>query len=134
MTIKIVLLCSILGMVSGRTFAQNSDNIDYIKKVEKYRRIKIAGTTLTALGSVLFVVGTITIYNSSAEDLFYTESKSTDAGVACFFAGNIALAGGIPLWIIGANNQNKYSKLAQQVNVRINASPKQSTLSLTYRF
>ena len=134
MTIRIVLLCCILGMLTEHTFAQNSSNIDYVKKVEKYRRMKIAGASLTVLGSVLFVVGTVTIYNSTVEDLFYTESKSTDAGVACFFAGNVALAGGIPLWIIGANNQNKYSKLAQKVNVRINASPKQSTLSLTYRF
>ena len=134
MTIKIVLLCCILGMLTGPTFAQTSNNIDYIKKVEKYRRMKIAGITLTALGSVLFVAGTITIYNSSAEDLFYTESKSTDAGVACFFAGNIALAGGIPLWIVGANNQNKYSKLAQQVIVKINATPRSQGLTFTYRF
>jgi hypothetical protein len=134
MTIRIVLLCCILGMLTGRTFAQNSNNIDYAKKVEKNRRMKIAGTTLTVLGSVLFVAGTITILNSTAEDLFYTESKSTDAGVACFFAGNIALAGGIPLWIIGANNQKKYSKLAQQVNVKINATPRSQGLTLTYRF
>jgi hypothetical protein len=134
MIIRIVLLCCILGMLTGRTFAQNSNNIDYVKKVEKYRRMKIAGTTLTVLGSVLFVAGTITILNSTAEDLFYTESKSTDAGVACFFAGNIALAGGIPLWIIGANNQKKYSKLAQQLNVKISAAPRQPTLTLTYRF
>jgi hypothetical protein len=134
MTIKIVLLCCILGMLTGPTFAQNSNNIDYVNKVEKYRRMKIAGTTLTVLGSVLFVAGTITILNSTAEDLFYTESKSTDAGVACFFAGNIALAGGIPLWIIGAKNQKKYSKLAQQLNVKINGAPRQPTLTLTYRF
>src|SRR5688572_3023181 len=102
MKIKILVLCTILGMLSERTFAQNSGNIDYVKKVEKYRRMKIAGTTLTVLGSVLFVVGSITIINSSSEYLFYEESKSTDAGVACFFAGQVALIGGIPLWTIGA--------------------------------
>ena len=134
MTIRIVLLCCILVMLTGPTFAQNSSNIDYVKKVEKYRRLKIAGASLTVLGSVLFVVGTVTIYTSTVEDLFYTESKPTDAAMACFFAGNIALAGGIPLWIIGANNQNKYSKLAQKVNVKINATPRSHGLTLTYRF
>jgi hypothetical protein len=94
MTIKIVLLCCILGMLTGRTFAQNSNNIDYVKKVEKYRRMKIAGTTLTVLGSVLFVAGTITILNSTAEDLFYTESKSTDAGVAFFLLVILLSLGG----------------------------------------
>ncbi len=132
MTIKIVLLCSILGMLTGRTFAQNSDNIDntdYVKKVEKYRRMKITGTTLTIMGSVLCALGTVVMVHSTVED-----GEPSDAGVATLVAGHIAFATGIPLWIIGSNNQKKYSKLAQQVNVRINATPRSQGLTLTYRF
>ena len=129
MTIKIVLLCSILGMLSGRTFAQNSENIDYVKKVEKYRRMKITGTTLTIMGSVLCAVGTVVMIHDTVD-----EGEPSDAGVATLVAGHIAFASGIPLWIIGSNNQKKYSKIAQQVNVRINTTPRSHGLTLTYRF
>ncbi|HEY5918562.1 MAG TPA: hypothetical protein VIU13_14195 [Chryseolinea sp.] len=129
MIIKIVLLCSLLGMLTGRTFAQSSDNIDYVKKVEKYRRMKITGTTLTIMGSVLCAVGTVVMIHDTVD-----EGEPSDAGVATLVAGHVAFATGIPLWIVGSNNQKKYSKLAQQVNVRINATPRSHGLTLTYRF
>ena len=133
---RIVILCSILALMTGRAFAQNTNNLDYIKKVEKFRRMRNAGAGLTVVGSVLLVVGTVTVINSSVDELFYTESKTTDAGVASMVAGQICLGAGIPLWIVGANNHKKYSKLAQGhgLNVKINATPQSRGLTFTYRF
>jgi len=96
--------------------------------------MKNGGMALTIAGSVLFVAGTITIMNSTVEGMFYSESNSADAGAACFLAGNVALAAGIPLWIVGHNNEKKYRKNIQELSVKINTTPKSQGLTLTYRF
>lgn len=86
------------------------------------------------VGSVLLVAGTITVLNATVEEMFYVESENADIGVACMLAGQIGLCAGIPLWIVGANNQRKYSMKVQELTVMINASPQSHGLTLTYRF
>lgn len=136
--IRFIFLCALFGFLAGQTYAQRQqhsrEKIDYFKKVEKYRRMKNGGMTLTIMGSVLLVAGTITVLNSTVDEVFYTESKTADAGVACLVAGHISLAAGIPLWIVGANNHKKYFQKVQQLSVKINSTPQSQGLTLMYRF
>ena len=134
MTIRIIVLCSILALPNIRAFAQATDNINYVKKAEKYRNMRNWGIGLTAGGTVLFVVGTVLVMESTVDELFVSESKTADAGVAATMVGGVCLAGGIPLWIIGHNNHKKYSKLSQGLTVKINTGPQRCGLTLTYRF
>ena len=134
MTIKILGLCFVLALLNLRAFAQASDNIDYVKKSEKFRRMRNWGIGLTAVGTTLFVVGSVIIMESSVDELFYTESKTADAGAASTMIGGVCLGGGIPLWIIGHNNHKKYSKLSQGLTVKINSTPRSCGLTLTYHF
>jgi len=135
---KLIMLCTLFGFLAGQTYAQqqlqNQEKIDYFGKVEKYRRMKNSGIALTVVGSVLLAAGTITVLNATVEEMFYVESKSADIGVACMLAGQIGLGAGIPLWIVGANNQRKYSMKVQELTVKINATPQSHGLTLTYRF
>ena len=134
MTIRIIILCSVLALLNSHAFAQASENIDYVKKSEKFRHMRNWGIGLTAAGTTLFVVGTVLIMESTTEELFYTESKTSDFGVASTVIGGTCLAGGIPLWMIGHNNHKKYSKLSQGLTVKMNATPHSRGLTLTYRF
>jgi len=138
MTIRLIILCTLFGFLAGQTYAQqqpqSQEKIDYFGKVEKYRRMKNSGIALTVVGSVLLVAGTITVLNATVEEMFYVESDKADIGVACMLAGQIGLGAGIPLWIVGANNQKKYSKKVQELTVKINGTPQSHGLTLTYRF
>jgi hypothetical protein len=55
-------------------------------------------------------------------------------GAVLFVGGCVSLGVGIPLWIVGGVQQKKYSAKPQQLSVRINATPQNQGLTLTYRF
>ena len=65
---KIVILFTLVGLFSGRIYAQLNvpqesqklEKIDYIQKVEKYRKMRRAGSVLTVVGSILVVAGVAT--------------------------------------------------------------------------
>lgn len=137
MITKIVIICTILGLLNSRLCAQQNpepiEKIDYAAQVEKYRKMRNGGAVLTVLGSVLTVVGTVTFYNSM--NLFEESSESgMETGAICALAGYASLGAGIPLWIVGGVQHKKYSAKLQQISVRINATPQSQGLTLTYRF
>ena len=133
MTTKLVIICTVLGLLNSRLYVQQNteaiEKVDYAAQVEKYRKMKNVGTALTVVGSVLFVSGLVTMYN--ATDVY---DGILGTGAVLFVGGCVSLGAGIPLWIVGGVQQKKYSAKPQQLSVRINATPQNQGLTLTYRF
>ncbi len=129
---------SALLLLSGYTYAQQKtevvEKIDYLEKVEKYRKMRGTGATLTVIGSILAVVGTSTMVNNM--DLFTDEDNSSKyvTGMFCALAGYGMLGAGVPLWIVGGVQHKKYSAKAQELSVKINATPQSQGLTLSFRF
>jgi hypothetical protein len=48
MTIRIIILCSVLVLLNERVLAQASENIDYVKKSEKFSHMRNWGMGLTS--------------------------------------------------------------------------------------
>jgi hypothetical protein len=137
MTTKLVIICTVLGLLNSRLYAQQNtqaiEKVDYAAKVEKYRKMKSGGAALTVIGSVLVVAGMATMINSM-EDLYETDDTKATNGAICALVGYASLGAGIPLWIVGGVQHKKYSAKLKQVSVKINATPQSQGLTLTYRF
>jgi hypothetical protein len=140
MTRKIIILCVAIGLTDQLAYAQpstqqNSQNLklDYVAKVEKYRKMRGAGAALTVVGSILSIAGTVTALNNM--DLFDESNDSAYvAGTACALAGYGMLGAGIPLWIVGGVQHKKYSTKLQELSVKINSAGPAPGLTLRYRF
>lgn len=126
----IVIMCLFVGKAAAQNTQPSTDKLDYLKKVEKYRRMKITGVTLTVVGTVLTIVGTTTFLNTPIDE----EGHNLEAGALGMVVGQACIGAGIPLWIVGANNQKGYNKKLQQLTVKVNATPRAHGLTLTYRF
>src|SRR5688572_3225884 len=120
MNIKIVVFFIVSWMFVGKANAQqnaeaglnkDAERLNYVEKIEKYRRMKTTGATLTVAGSVLLIVGTVIFVDAPVTD---TEGHELESGLLCMIAGQAGLGAGIPLWIVGANNQKGYTKKLQQ--------------------
>lgn len=139
---KVLLLITFLSFVIVPSFAQiNSEKLVYLQKVEKYRRMKSTGATLTIGGSVLMVTGLIVLSNSSYEYVDYgngnTQERTTGnplAGAVIWIVGNASVGAGIPIWIIGKNNFRKYSNKLESVSIKVNTNPQYSGLTLACKF
>ncbi len=136
MTRKIIILFTMVYLLTGRMYAQQKTEvpvmIDYMQKVETYRKMRNAGTVLTAVGSVLAVAGTLKMSNLKSEGKYPNETTFTNGSV-CIIAGYMCLGAGLPLWIVGGINHKKYSKL-RGLSIKLNANPQAQGLTLTYRF
>lgn len=132
-----VLLCFFLCL-SAQCYAQiDQQKMLYLQKSEKYRKMKNTGRVLTVIGGALWVYGVVTIVNSVNTTNGGTSTSSNgDAqnGALAYLGGIAGLGAGIPLWIVGGYNQRKYEGKLQNLSVRINASPQNKGLTLTYRF
>ncbi len=135
---KTLVLILLLFSMSFVCYSQvDPQKMAYVKKSEKYRKMKNTGRVLTVLGGVLFVSGIVTlskssiIYNSNG-----TQSTIGNPGLGAleYLGGVAGLGAGIPLWIIGGHNQKKYDAKLQNLSVRFNATPQHKGLTLTYRF
>lgn len=132
---KLLTVVSFLFLIEIPTFAQeNPDKLQYLTKVEKYRKMKNTGTTLTVLGGVLFVGGYVAMINSSFNVWTGDESGNFEAGAVAYLLGAGGLGSGIPLWIVGANNHRKYKDKLEGHSVRLQLSTQSMGLTLTYRF
>jgi hypothetical protein len=113
----------------------------YAQRAEKYSRMKNTGATLTVAGSILLVVGVITLSNSSITTTSTsggpyqtTTTGNPGLGALAFLGGAVGLGVGIPFWIVGAKKQKRNERLFEQVSVRFNLTPQKQALSLTFRF
>src|SRR5258706_14897128 len=113
----------------------------YAGKVEKYRKMKGTGATLTVVGGILLVVGIATLVNATSNS--YTNSYGTTStstsnnaatGAVAYLLGLGGLGAGIPLWIVGAHQQRKYSKRLEAFTLRFNMNPQGKGLTLACRF
>ena len=127
--------------MSVQTFAQfDQDKLFYINKIEKYRKMKNTGTALTVAGGVLFVVGVATLVNTvqstttTGSSTQTTTSGNLELGLIGYFGGAACLGSGIPLWIIGAHSERKYTRKLEGAYVGFNLAPQKTGLTLTYRF
>jgi len=132
MNIKVLFLVFVFLSSKIPAIAQsNPDNLYYVEKSEKYRRMKNGGAVLTILGGVLVVAGIGTMLNS-IQILAPEQNDEYKTGQTLFMIGATSLGPGIPLWIIGTRNHRKYD--LGSASVRLNLSMQNTGLSLRYRF
>jgi len=136
MTRKLIILFTMVGLLTGHVYAQQKTEvpvkIDYLKKVETYRKMRNGGIVLTLVGSVLAVAGTVKMSNLKSEGKYPDETTFTNGSV-CIITGYMCLGAGLPLWIVGGISHKKYSKL-RDLSINLNATPQSQGLTLTYRF
>ncbi|HCW06495.1 MAG TPA: hypothetical protein DGG95_03910 [Cytophagales bacterium] len=116
----------------------NSDQAEFMFKLEKAKSLRSRGAALTIGGGVLLGVGIIVGLNSSETTTYnnntVTQQSSTGnlaLAELSFIAGNACLGVGIPLWIIGSN---RVKNLDRQQRVSISVSPAVNGLTLRCRF
>jgi hypothetical protein len=137
---KLLLLLSFFLFTVISSFAQHDpDKLFYFAKAEKYRRMKNAGTALTVGGTVLTVVGIVTLANSTDSNGAVGSTVANDAdniiaGAAVYLLGLGSLGAGIPLWIVGAHSERKYNRKLEDISVKFHVNPQRSGLTFTYRF
>ena len=142
MKAKTIVIVCLLLLVTFRMYAQvDSEKALYLTKVEKYRKMKNAGSALTVVGGIMLVTGVVILANSTIETIDYgngvTETNTTGhpvTGVLVAFGGAASLGAGIPLWTIGSRKQKQYENRLQGLSARFNVNPQSSGLTLTYRF
>jgi hypothetical protein len=139
---KTLLLFTFLVFLGAQAYAQQDpERMQYLQKVEKYHRMKRTGTTLTLMGSVLSVVGMVTIMNSSYETTYSsygspqtTSSRNPEAGIAAYLVGSACVGAGIPLWIVGGVNEGRYQRKLDALTVGASLNRGSAGLTLRYRF
>ena len=124
----ILLACIVSFNALGQMDPQK---LQYLKKVEKYRRVRNLGLVMVIAGTTMGVVGFTRIINSNSAN------PVSDKDVYLWVAGAPFFSAGIPLSIIGHNNMRKYEKRLQTnrgVSFNLMVNPRQQGLILTYRF
>lgn len=139
---KTFILLLFLAFTALQSVAQQDpEKLLYLKKVEKFRKMKNTGAALTVGGGILFVVGIVTLASSSTTTVSYgygnsysTTEGNPGAGLAAYLFGSAGLGAGIPLWIVGKNNLRKYTRKLESVSAGAQLNPQAPGLKLTYRF
>ena len=97
---------------------------------------KTWGQILTITGSAAVVIGLAMYNNSGQEDIVYTNggyyyhrNNEYDAGAALIGHGIVMTAIGVPFWIVGAHQYNRFTR-EQGLSFQM----KGAMGSLTYRF
>lgn len=103
------------------------------KQVEKYHKIKTAGTTLTLLGGVLFIAGVVTTSNNQP-DFWSDQPGNYAAGMGMMVLGGAGLGSGIPLWAVGAHYNRKYKSQLEGISVRVRVDRQSKGIGLIWRF
>lgn len=138
---KFLSALALLVFISVQSFAQRqdvgSDKMFYLAKSEKYRKMATTGTVLAVGGTILVIVGVVTLSNVETTYSSYgqtTTSGNIEAGIGAYLLGVAGLGSGIPLWIIGGINHHRYERKFENVSIGLNLTPQRSGVKLTYRF
>lgn len=127
---KFLLYFVLLFPLSFTSCAQEGDKkferIYYTEKAEKYKRMKAGGIFFSVAGTIA------AIYYVSIEPTNIDDKIAERMIAGTCAIGSLAL--GIPTWIVGATNQNKYKKKLENMSVSVRVSQRSSGLVLTYRF
>ena len=125
MNVKIVavIISILILLLSFSVNAQhNTDSSSYAKKAQRALATKRFGAGLTLLSTAAFIAGGI------------ITSNGNDDGVGIAMGAMAGTVIGIPIWLIGGANHRKFTRKAQGITIRVKATPRQSGLTLTYRF
>ena len=131
MPVRLTIVCTVLCLCAVSSYAQQAasqETIDYNKRAEAYRRMKTTGKILTVVGATVGVAGFIMVGSEGVD------AQTADVGSVFLAAGNVACAGGIPLWIVGSNKLKEYERKALEVSVKFNSATQRRGLSFVYRF
>ena len=131
MKTSICFFITILMLVTTQSYAQQRPaKADNLQEYEHARKLKNAGATLTVMGGVLMIVDGLTLRNSIRNG-----ESGGEVGFVCYVVGIGGLASGIPMMAVGSRNMKKYQqKTPDNLSVRINANPRSTGLTFTYRF
>ena len=133
---KTLTIISLLILISTQLFAQQDlDKSLYIRKAEKYRKMKNIGAILTIGGTALAIGGIVSLSSTSTnpsgnrvgDDIF-------PRGIFAFLFGSSAAGTGIPLWIVGAHAERKYKSKLENLSVKVNLNRQQMGFGLAYTF
>ena len=139
---KTLALLAFLIFTGMQSYAQlDGDKLLFLKKAEKYRRMKNTGMGLTLAGTVLSVVGIVTLINSTTTTYSYgnggtqtTNTGNAAGGALAYLLGAASVGTGVPLWIVGGINHGRYTRKLEAVSAQINLTPQSTGIRLTYRF
>jgi hypothetical protein len=110
----------------------------YLKKSEKFRKMKNTGIGLTTVGGICFITGIVKLINAptTTTSSGQTTVTGSDAaqGFLLYLAGFAMGATGIPLTIVGAINHKRYNKKLENFSLNLNLGPEHQGLVLTYKF
>lgn len=139
---KTLTLIIVLLFAAIQAFAQQDyDKLLYLKKAEKYRRMKSTGTTLTIGGTVLSVVGMAVLLNSTSTTTYNvggpsqtTNTGNAAGGAIAYVLGSACVGAGVPLWIVGGINHGKYNRKLENLSTQLNVAPQATGIKFTLRF
>lgn len=138
---KTLTLLTFLLFTGIQCFAQQDDDRSlFQKKAEKYRKMKNTGIVLTFGGSVLSIVGAVTLLNSAPSSTYYYGSTQTTntgnaaGGAIAYLLGAACVGTGVPLWIVGGINHGKYTRKLEALSARLNVAPQGKGVKVTLRF
>lgn len=135
---KLFLFCltSIL-LTNFNLNAQVNQKDLFNSKIIKFNKLRNSGVGLTIGGVVLTTVGIVVL---SKSEIFDMNSPNYGEADGNYFLGSLgislgaaSIAGGITMWVIGANKTDYYNKKLNQLSLDFNSNPKQ-IISLTYHF
>ncbi|TXH55372.1 MAG: hypothetical protein E6Q89_06870 [Bacteroidia bacterium] len=106
-------------------FSNSYTPINYEEKYKKFKRMRNAGITLTALGTAATILGRAFLYGDKIDGA--NEIDQRVGGVMGIAFGVCGIAGGVTLWVIGSNKMQKYSST-------VSFKPTQNGVGLAYQF
>ena len=124
----ILLAC----MISANAIGQmDNQKMQYLKKIEKYRRVRNLGLVMVIAGTTMGVVGFSRLIKSTSAN------PASDDDLALWIAGAPFFSAGLPLSIVGHNNMRNYEKKLQSssgLSINLFVAPQRQGLVLTYKF
>jgi hypothetical protein len=129
------ILGILLFLITIQSFSQQiEERFLYAEKEAKYKRMKNVGAVLSVAGTIAMIVVAAKL-NENEYTAFYYASDDDDFAIAVAAVAGVSMLGtGIPLWIVGGINENKYREKFKSISVGARITPHAQGLTLTYRF
>jgi hypothetical protein len=140
---RIVLAVCLLSLAYVNSYAQynqKSQQEIYAGKVERYKRLSHAGTGMILGGSALTILGMVTVENSHKKRMENNNFPTSDSsnkealGYYCFGTGIPIAITGIVLQSIWEKKAKFYKSKIELTDLRFKCTPRQTGLSLAFRF
>jgi len=128
-----IIVSVLLVALSFSAFGQiDQQKLLYLKKVEKYRKMRNTGFAFAAIGAGCGIYGLTQLIKSSNNKSGQYVGDPTAPYL--WLAGAPLFATGITLGLVGTGNYSKYQRKLQTVTINLNYSPRQAGLALVYKF